>query len=170
MQTFFPPKYIYRLRVPPNLPFNEYQDSSSGVKRPGTERDHSPSSAGAKNEWSYTSIPPTCLHDVDREKLYFHFILESGKSETSLNELGSLDLDISLRGTEGPSKRPMWIDTDRARTHLLFISISFFPSLSVITYKYNMSVNNTTLYLYTIKIIYCQGDMFRLLLGHLQAL
>jgi len=31
-----------------------------------------------------------------------------------------------------------------------------------------MSVNNTTLYLYTIKIVYCQGDMFRPLLGHLQ--
>jgi len=37
-------------------------------------------------------------------------------------------------------------------------------------YKYNMSVNNTTLYLYTIKMVYCQGDMFRPLLGHLQAL
>ena len=33
-----------------------------------------------------------------------------------------------------------------------------------------MSVNNTTLHLYTIKIVYCQGDMFRPLLGHLQAL
>jgi len=33
-----------------------------------------------------------------------------------------------------------------------------------------MSVNNTTLHLYTIKIVYCQDDMFRPLLGHLQAL
>jgi len=36
--------------------------------------------------------------------------------------------------------------------------------------EYNMSVNNTTLYLHTIEIVYCQGDMFRPLLGHLQAL
>ena len=31
-----------------------------------------------------------------RKKLYFHFILVSGKVETSLNELGSPELDISL--------------------------------------------------------------------------
>jgi hypothetical protein len=37
-------------------------------------------------------------------------------------------------------------------------------------HKHNMSVNNTTFYLYTIKIVYCQGEMFRPLLGHLQAL
>ena len=99
-------------------------DSSSGVKRPGSERDHSPPpSAGVKNEWSYTSIPPTCLHGEDREKLYFHFILVSGQSETLLNEMGFPDLDISLRGTKVPSKRPTCIDTDGARTHLLFHSI-----------------------------------------------
>ena len=34
----------------------------------------------------------------------------------------------------------------------------------------NVSANNTTLYLYTIKIVYCQGDMFRPLLRHLQTL
>jgi hypothetical protein len=38
---------------------------SLGVKRPGREADHSPpSSAEIKNEWSYTSTPPTCLHGV----------------------------------------------------------------------------------------------------------
>jgi len=37
-------------------------------------------------------------------------------------------------------------------------------------FKYNVSVDNKTLYLYTNKIVYCQGDMFRPLLGHLQAL
>jgi len=50
------------------------------------------------------------------------------------------------------------------------VHIWCFPSRSVITYKYNTSVNNTTLYLYTINIVYSQGDMFRPLLGHLQAL
>jgi hypothetical protein len=35
------------------------------VKRPGREADHSPpSSAGARNAWSYISIPPVRLHGV----------------------------------------------------------------------------------------------------------
>jgi hypothetical protein len=35
---------------------------SLGVKRPGSEADHSPlSSAEVKNAWSYTSTPPGCL-------------------------------------------------------------------------------------------------------------
>ena len=39
-----------------------------GVKRPRREADHSlPSSAEVKNQWSYTSVPPICFHDVDRE-------------------------------------------------------------------------------------------------------
>jgi hypothetical protein len=39
--------------------------SFSGVKRPGSEADHSPpSSAEVKNAWSYTSTPPICLHGV----------------------------------------------------------------------------------------------------------
>jgi hypothetical protein len=38
---------------------------SLGVKRPGREADHSPpSSTDVKNAWSYTSIPPICLHGV----------------------------------------------------------------------------------------------------------
>jgi hypothetical protein len=38
---------------------------SLGVKRPGSEADHSPpSSAEVKNEWSYTSTPPIRLHGV----------------------------------------------------------------------------------------------------------
>jgi len=36
-----------------------------------------------------------------------------------------------------------------------------FPPPSVITYKYNTSVSNTTLYFYIIKWYICQGDMFR---------
>ena len=52
---------------------------------------------------------------------------------------------------------------------LLKYDSSYFETPSC-SYKYNTSVNNTTLYLYTIKIVYYQGDMFRPLLGHLQAL
>jgi len=40
-------------------------------------------------------------------------------------------------------------------------------------YKYNVPVNNTTLYFIynkNKKVIYCQDDMFRPLLGHLQDL
>ena len=37
----------------------------------GCEVNHPPpSSAQVKNEWSYTSTPPACLHSVDREKVY----------------------------------------------------------------------------------------------------
>jgi len=39
-----------------------------------------------------------------------------------------------------------------------------------VTYKYNVSVNNTTLYFIYNKIVHCQSDMFRPLSGHLQAL
>ena len=64
----------------------------------------------------------------------------------------------STMGTESfPAVKPSVHGID----HLLTYSAN---------YKYNTSVNNTTLYLYTIKIVYCQGDMFRPLLGHLQAL
>jgi hypothetical protein len=45
-----------------------------GVKRQEGEVNHSPpSSAEVKNEWSFTHTPPVCLHDVNREKLYFYF-------------------------------------------------------------------------------------------------
>jgi hypothetical protein len=38
---------------------------SLGVKRPGSEADHSPpSSAEVKNAWSHTSTPPIHLHGV----------------------------------------------------------------------------------------------------------
>jgi len=38
---------------------------SLGVKRPGREADHSPSSSSeVKNAWSYTSTPPIRLHGV----------------------------------------------------------------------------------------------------------
>jgi hypothetical protein len=88
----FSPRISIPAPGPTQPPIPQYRDSPSGVKRPGSERDHSPSSAEVKNEGNYTSIPPTCLHNEDREKLYFHFILASGKSENSLNELGSPDL------------------------------------------------------------------------------
>ena len=45
--------------------------SLSGVKRTGREVDHPlPSSAEVKNEWSYASTPPICLHGVNSVKSY----------------------------------------------------------------------------------------------------
>jgi hypothetical protein len=47
------------------------------VKRPGNVFDHSPpSSAEVKNEWSYTSTSPPCLHSVDKDKFTRVQILE----------------------------------------------------------------------------------------------
>jgi len=42
------------------------------VKRPDREIKHSPPpSVEVKNEWSYTSAPPVCLHSMYKEKLTF---------------------------------------------------------------------------------------------------
>jgi hypothetical protein len=39
-----------------------------GIKRPGREVDHLPSSSTeVKNEWSYASTPPLRLHDAGRD-------------------------------------------------------------------------------------------------------
>jgi hypothetical protein len=53
-------------------PYRGFFFFSSGVKRPGHDVDHSPpSSAEVTNEWSYTSVPPICLHGVDRDAFTF---------------------------------------------------------------------------------------------------
>jgi len=60
--TFFLSKTSLPVLEPPYLLFHGLWE-----KRPLCEANHSPpSSAEVKNEWSYTSTPPTCLHDVDR--------------------------------------------------------------------------------------------------------
>jgi hypothetical protein len=57
---------------PPGLSFNMYCGFFLLVKRLGCEVNQSPtSSAEVKNEWSYTSTPPICLHGVDRENFVF---------------------------------------------------------------------------------------------------
>jgi hypothetical protein len=38
------------------------------------EVDHSPSSAKAKNEWSYASTHPLHLHGHDKKKVYFLYL------------------------------------------------------------------------------------------------
>ena len=47
---------------------------SRGLKRPRRDVDHSlPSNTEVKNEKSYTSSAPTCLHGVDRKNFSFAF-------------------------------------------------------------------------------------------------
>ena len=59
---------------PPSLLFNEYRASFPGLRRPGSKVNHLHTcTAQVRNEWSYTSTPPTCLHGVDREKFIFAF-------------------------------------------------------------------------------------------------
>jgi len=60
-------KYLDRYWGPLCLLSNGYRGYCTGIKRPGRDADHSPSfSAEVKNEWSYTSTSPVCLHGVDR--------------------------------------------------------------------------------------------------------
>jgi len=49
-----------------------------------------------------------------------------GQFGTLLKEQGSHDLDISLKGTWGLSKRLKYIGTGMARTHLLYYSMLFY--------------------------------------------
>jgi len=74
-------------KFPPYLQiFSEVNPASYSVgigvltrgKETGSEADHLlPSSTKVKNEWSYTSILPVCLHCVDRDKFTVHFNLQS---------------------------------------------------------------------------------------------
>jgi hypothetical protein len=51
---------------------------SRGVKRLGCEVNRSPpSNTEVKNEWSYTSVSPLCLHGVDRDKFTFFTVIST---------------------------------------------------------------------------------------------
>jgi hypothetical protein len=73
---------------PPSLLSNGYQGALSlGVKRPGREADHSPpSSAEAKNAWTYTSTPPVRLWPVRARRLTvsMHTKVSNGQDPTKL--------------------------------------------------------------------------------------
>ena len=61
-----------RTTKPPTL---FVRGSYTGAKRSRHEIYHSPvSSAELKNEWSYTSTPPICLHDAARHNFTFYLI------------------------------------------------------------------------------------------------
>ena len=59
---FFSSPAMSRQALGQSLLFGRYQVSFLGVKHPGCEVNHSPSSsAKVKNEWSYTSAEPVFL-------------------------------------------------------------------------------------------------------------
>jgi hypothetical protein len=48
---------------------------SPGVKQPVYEADYSQWFTGkVKNGWSYTSAPPICIHDMDKDNFTFTYI------------------------------------------------------------------------------------------------
>jgi hypothetical protein len=70
------PRCQDQLYSPNSLLFNMSWVSFLRVKRPRSKANHSPlPSAKVKNEWSYTSTPLICLHDVDRENITLTFCL-----------------------------------------------------------------------------------------------
>jgi hypothetical protein len=71
-EDIFSPKCPYQFRGSPSLLLNVYWGLFPGLKRQGPEVNDTPSSsAEVKNEWSYTSIPPVCLCDLDDETFAF---------------------------------------------------------------------------------------------------
>jgi len=55
---------------PPKMPFNGHRDFRPRVHRPWSEVAKTPGDE-VKNDWSYYSIPRTCLHGVDRDNFIF---------------------------------------------------------------------------------------------------
>jgi hypothetical protein len=57
----------------PSFLFNGCRGSFQEVKRQGCTVDHSPPpKAVFKNEWIYTSVPPTCLNARGQGQIYFY--------------------------------------------------------------------------------------------------
>jgi hypothetical protein len=73
-RIFSSPKCPDRLWGLHSLLFNGHRASIPGGERPGHEVYPSPlSHTEATNEWSYTSIPSTCLNGVERNKKFTLF-------------------------------------------------------------------------------------------------
>jgi hypothetical protein len=101
-RLLFSAKCPDRLWDPPGLLFSEYRGSFLGVKRPESELNpQSPaSSAEIKNEWSYASAPPICLHGRGQGQLCLFQILPAA-SRSSLPSThswlsGMLSLEVKL--------------------------------------------------------------------------
>ena len=67
------------VQIGPRLAHQVPEFFLGGVKRPGRDVDHSPSSsAKVKNEWSCTSVPPIRLHGVEGENVFTLPVVLSG--------------------------------------------------------------------------------------------
>jgi hypothetical protein len=65
-------KILFTSSICWRLLFNEYQCYFPGMKRPGRDVDHSlPPNAEVKNDWNYTSTPPTQRYSVYRKNFNF---------------------------------------------------------------------------------------------------
>jgi len=70
---FYSPKCPEQFWGPSSLVLNGYRGSFLGIKWLGCAADHSPpNSAEVKNEWSYTTSHPICLHSMDGNNSAFH--------------------------------------------------------------------------------------------------
>jgi hypothetical protein len=66
------PYWLWWHPFPPSFLFSGYLVSFLGIKNLEYEVDHSPPpNTEVKNEWSYTSTPPTCLHAKHRVSFDF---------------------------------------------------------------------------------------------------
>jgi hypothetical protein len=80
------PKRPNRFWVPRIFLANRYRGPLPGMKWPERKLNHSsPFSFEVKNEWSYNSTPPICLHVLDRQIFEFSpflFLIESDCSQS----------------------------------------------------------------------------------------
>jgi hypothetical protein len=56
---------------PPKFPFNGHRDFRSRVHRLWSEVAQTPFGDEVKNDWSYSLIPHTCYHSVERDNFLF---------------------------------------------------------------------------------------------------
>ena len=95
----------------PSLLFNGHQGSFPGIKLPCFKVDHHlPSSAEVKNERSYTSTPPICLHGTDRDNFTFFYLqlrypIQTCYSKTPKSAITGKAIPLQAwTGTEGSRK------------------------------------------------------------------
>jgi len=84
---------------PTKYPISRVHRYFQGLKRPECHVGQSrPCSSEVKNEWSYTSVPPVCLHDVDRDNLTFTFtfFLKPGSMIPMMTSISRTLLDFAL--------------------------------------------------------------------------
>jgi len=86
---------------------------------------------------------------------------------------GVMHIIDSIVNSPPPNIGPLFCLTT-VTSHFLLANLAYkfsvcHPKVLYIEYT-NVSVCNTTIYFTYIKIVYCQGDIFRPSLGHLQAL